>query len=145
MAHDNRGEEVVDPSDREGRIARAFVALADTLVADYDIIDLLDRLLGHCVELLAADAAGLLLADSRGQLRVAAASSEDATTMELLQLEADEGPCLEAYRTISQVRIPDVADVVDRWPTYVAAVGGPGRSGRCTRCRCGCAGRPSGR
>ena len=75
--------------DRELRVGQAFVALADTLVDDYDVIDLLDRLVGHCVELLAADAAGLLLGDWRGQLRVVASSSEDAETMELLQLQSD--------------------------------------------------------
>jgi GAF domain-containing protein len=112
--------------DREQRVSHAFVALADTLVDDYDIIDLLDHLVAHCVALLAADAAGLMLGDSDGQLRVAAASSEDANTMELLQLQADEGPCLEAYRTIGQVRVPDLAEVADRWPTFVAAVGRAG-------------------
>ena len=75
------------------------MALADTLVDDYDIIDLLDQLVAHCVELLAADAAGILLADPREQLRPVAASSEDAQTMELLQLQSDEGPCLDAYRS----------------------------------------------
>ncbi len=108
--------------DREQRVSDAFVALADTLVDDYDIIDLLDRLVAHCVALLAADAAGLLLGDTHNQLRVAAASSEDATTMELLQLQADEGPCLEAYRTVTQVRIPDLPQAADRWPRFVAAV-----------------------
>lgn len=108
--------------EREQQVSDAFVALADTLVDDYDIIDLLDQLVAHCVALLAADAAGLLLGDAHGQLRVAAASSEDANTMELLQLQADEGPCLEAYQSVAQVRVPDLADVVDRWPTFVAAV-----------------------
>jgi hypothetical protein len=120
----------VNQADREQQASAAFVALADTLVADYDIIDLLDQLVAHCVELLAADAAGLLLGDAHGQLRVAAASSEDANTMEMLQLQADEGPCVEAYQTVAQVRVPDLADVIERWPTFVAAVarGGAFRS-----------------
>ena len=65
----------------------AFVALADTLVDDYDIIDLLDQLIAHSVTLLAADAAGIMLGDPHRQLRVVAASSEDAQLMELLQLQ----------------------------------------------------------
>jgi GAF domain-containing protein len=113
---------VVTQPDREQRVSEAFVALADTLVDDYDIIDLLDQLVGHSVMLLAADAAGIMLADLREQLRPVAVSSEDAETMELLQLQSDEGPCLEAYRDAVQVRIPDLSQEADRWPRFVAAV-----------------------
>ncbi|MHA6623150.1 ANTAR domain-containing protein [Pseudonocardia sp. DLS-67] len=108
--------------DREQRVSAAFVALADTLVDDYDMIDLLDQLVAHCVSLLAADAAGIMLADARQQLRPVAASSEDAQTMELLQLQSDEGPCLQAYQTASLVRIADLTQVADRWPRFAAAV-----------------------
>ena len=76
-------------------LIRAFVELADTLVDDYDIIDLLDRLAGYCVELLAAESAGILLADARRDLRVVASTNEQTEWMELLQLQADEGPCVE--------------------------------------------------
>ncbi|WP_232668850.1 GAF and ANTAR domain-containing protein [Pseudonocardia sp. TRM90224] len=112
----------MDHLNREQQVSAAFVALADTLVDDYDIIDLLDQLVGHCVALLAADAAGLMLGDARRELRIVAASSEDAQTMELLQLQSDEGPCLDSYRTVSQVRVPDLSAVADRWPQFVAAV-----------------------
>ena len=108
--------------DRERRISEAFVALADTLVDDYDMIDLLDRLVAHCVDLLAADAAGILISDPRNELRLVAASSEDAETMELMQLQAAEGPCLECYRTATQVLVPDLAEAATRWPRFVAAV-----------------------
>ena len=63
-------------SGREALLIRAFVELADTLVDDYDIIDLIDRLAGYCVELLAADSAGILLADARRDLRVVASTNE---------------------------------------------------------------------
>jgi GAF domain-containing protein len=98
------------------------VALADTLVDDYDIIDLLDQLVAHCVALLAADAAGIMLADPPDKLHPVVACSEDAQTMELLQLQSDEGPCLEAYRTATQVGIPELSQVAGRWPRFVAAV-----------------------
>jgi GAF domain-containing protein len=111
---------------REQLVSEAFVALADTLVDDYDIIDLLDQLVAHSVALLAADAAGILLVDPREQLRPVAASSESAQTMELLQLQSDEGPCLDAYRSGTQVRIPDLAQAADRWPRFVAAVASSG-------------------
>jgi GAF domain-containing protein len=106
----------------EQLLSRAFVGLADTLVDDYDIIDLLDRLVGYSVELLAADAAGILLADSQRDLRVVAASQEDAEVMELLQLQADQGPCVECFRTGAPVSVSDLADAAGRWPVFVAAV-----------------------
>ncbi|MFY9807226.1 MAG: GAF domain-containing protein, partial [Pseudonocardiaceae bacterium] len=109
-------------SGRERILSRAFVGLADTLVDEFDIIDLLDRLVSYSVELLAADAAGIMLADSQRNLRVVACSHEDAKVMELLQLQADQGPCLECLRTGSPVSVPDLADVAERWPLFVAAV-----------------------
>ena len=109
---------------REHLVTRAFVSLADTLVDEYDVIDLLDRLVGYSVELLAADAAGIVLADARGRLRAVAASSEDAQLMELLQLQSDQGPCLDCVRTGSPVTVIDltVPAAADRWPVFAAAV-----------------------
>ncbi len=106
----------------EQQVSQAFVQLADTLVDDYDIIDLLDRLVAHAVTLLAADAAGILLGDARRLLRPVSASSDDAQTIELLQVQCEEGPCLEAFETVAQVRVPDLARMADRWPRFVAAV-----------------------
>jgi GAF domain-containing protein len=115
----------VSQPDREQAVSLAFVALADTLVDDYDIIDMLDRLVSHSVALLAADAAGLLLGDGRRDLRVVAASSDDAELMELLQLQNEEGPCLDCFRTASPVSVPDLT-VSDRWPAFAAAVADAG-------------------
>jgi transcriptional regulator with GAF, ATPase, and Fis domain len=117
----------VSRPDREHRMSTAFVALADTLVDDYDTIDLLDQLVGHSVALLGADAAGIMLGDARRQLRTVAASSEDAETMEVLQLQADEGPCLECYRTGTQIRVADLAETARRWPVFTAAVAAAGK------------------
>ena len=72
--------------------------------------------------MLAVDAAGILLADPREQLRPVAVSSEDAETMELLQLPCCEGPCLAAYRSGAQDRVLELSQVADRWPRFVAAV-----------------------
>jgi GAF domain-containing protein len=116
-------------ADRERSISRAFVELADTLVDDYDIIDLLDRLVAHCVTLLAVDAAGIMLAGPHGELRTAASSSEDAKMMELLQLHAGHGPCMDCYRSGAPVSVPDLG-ATPLWPDFIAAVAphGPFRS-----------------
>ena len=112
--------------DREAQVSRAFVALADTLVEDYDVIDLLDKLAGYSADLLAAHAAAVLLADPRDQLQSVAASSEDASVMELLALDADDSPCVECYRTVMPVRVPDLERARAWRPRFVAAVDGAG-------------------
>jgi GAF domain-containing protein len=114
---------------REALMIRAFVGLADILVDDYDIIDLLDRLAVHSVELLAADAAGILLGDAESNLRVVATTNEQSEWMELLQLEADEGPCVDCYRSGSPVSVSDLADAGLRWPQFVVALAQRGTYG----------------
>jgi GAF domain-containing protein len=110
------------PSGREYLLARAFVSLADTLVDDYDVIELLTRLVDYSVELLDADAGGIVLADPHGLLQVVATSNEDARVTELMQLQNDQGPCLECFRAGAPVNVADLAQAGDRWPMFVAAV-----------------------
>ena len=84
---------------RETLLARTLVELADTLVADFDVVELLTRLADRCVEVLDVGAAGLMLAGPDGELRVVASSSEAMRLLELFELEAREGPCLDCYRS----------------------------------------------
>ena len=108
--------------EREELISQAFVSLADTLVDEYDVIDLLDRLVGFCVQLLPADAAGIVLGDARRELRAVAASDEAAHVVELLQLQNDQGPCLDCFQSAAPVSVDDLAEAAGRWPVFVAAV-----------------------
>ena len=82
----------------EQRIAEVFVELADTLVDEFDVVDFLHVLTDRCVELLAVDASGLMLADERGRLQVVAGTSRVTRDLELFELEVDEGPCVETLR-----------------------------------------------
>lgn len=109
-----------EPANREGQLAIALVELADTLVADFDVVDLLDRLTQHCVTLLDASAAGLLLADGKGALRVIAASSEASRDLELFQLQNSEGPCSDCYRTGSPVVVEDLTEMRPVWPRFAS-------------------------
>ena len=84
---------------RERRLAEIFVEVADSLVEDFDVIDLLHRLSARCVELLDVSAAGILLADANGELQIIAASDEHTRLLELFALQHDQGPCVECYRT----------------------------------------------
>jgi transcriptional regulator with GAF, ATPase, and Fis domain len=105
------------------RLARTFVDLADTLVGGFDLMEFLHMLTERCVELLEVDAAGLLLADAGGMLQLVAASTEQARVAELFQIQNDEGPCLDSYRTGQPVIVPDIAtaDAAVRWPRFSAA------------------------
>src|ERR1700730_15909863 len=89
-------------------LSRTFVELTDTMVAGFDMIDFLHVLTSRSVELLDVSAAGLLLADPRGELRVVAASSEAARLLELFQLQSDQGPCLDCFRAGQPVTVPDL-------------------------------------
>lgn len=103
---------------REGLLARTFVELADTLVDDYDVVDVLTLLADRCVDVLGASAAGLMVAGPDGALRVMASSSAAMRTLELFELQAEEGPCLDSFRTAEPVEHQDLAAAGDRWPRF---------------------------
>jgi hypothetical protein len=103
---------------REQRIATTFVELADTLVADFDVIDFLHTLATRSVELLGATAAGIMLADPHGELKVMASSTEEARLLELYELQNNEGPCLDCYRTGLPVTRDGVAAMQLAWPAF---------------------------
>ncbi len=107
--------------DREGLLAEAFVGLADTLVDGHDPADALDRLVRYGVALLAADGAAALLVDPGGRPRVAASSGAEAEWTGLVQVRADEGPCIDCVRTGRPVAVGDLDAAAPRWPRLCAA------------------------
>jgi len=106
---------------REHRLVEAFVEAADTLVDDFDVIDFLHTLAKRCVQLLDVDAAGLMLADQKGALYAAASSSENARLLELFELQADAGPCVDCFRTGLPVVNADLHANRQRWPSFAEA------------------------
>jgi transcriptional regulator with GAF, ATPase, and Fis domain len=104
----------------ELQIADVFVEMADTLVDDFDLIDFLHVLTERCVQLLDVSAAGLLLTDGQNKLQVVAASSEQTRLLELFQLQTDQGPCLDCFRTGQPVSVTDLRSA-GRWPRFTAA------------------------
>lgn len=101
------------------QLGEVFVEMADTLVDDFDVIEFLHALTDRCVSLLGVAAAGLLLTDQRGALRVVAASSEQTRLLELFQIQSDQGPCLDCFHTARLVAVADLSTVADRWPRFV--------------------------
>lgn len=109
------------PTSRAERVSAAFVRITNTLVADYDVLDVLHALVEGAVDLLDAAAAGLLLADPDGELQLLASTSERSQLVEVLQLKAGSGPCVESYRTGTVVAVEDLAALSGQWPEFTAA------------------------
>jgi len=103
---------------RESLLARTLVELADTLVADFDVVELLTLLADRCVDVLDVGAAGLMLVAPDGNLRVMASSSEAMRVLELFEIQAQEGPCLDCFRTGGPVVNQDLVTANDRWPRF---------------------------
>jgi hypothetical protein len=106
---------------RETRVLDAVVSLVDSLLDDFDVVDLLTELTERCAQILDVESAGLLLADPFKQLRVLAATSEETRELELFQLQADEGPCVDCYSSGQPVSVADIQAEADRWPRFVPA------------------------
>jgi GAF domain-containing protein len=99
-------------------MVRTLVNLADTLVDDFDVVELLHLLTDRCVEILDVSAAGLMLASPGGQLRVMASSVEAMRVLELFEIQSEEGPCMDCFRTGLPVPNADMARGDDRWPRF---------------------------
>lgn len=106
------------PGERETALLDTLVNLADSLVGDFDVIELTERLTASCVRLLAVDAAGLVLANPRGGLQVMTSTTESTHQLETQQIQLEEGPCIDAYRRAAQITTSDLADATARWPRF---------------------------
>jgi len=106
---------------RETRVLDAVVSLVDSLLVDFDVMDLLTELTERCADLIDVAAAGFLLADPFDQLHLLAATTEQARELELFQLQADQGPCMECYSSGEPVSVADLAAESARWPRFVPA------------------------
>lgn len=116
----------VSDETRERRLNAAFVTLADTLIADYDVVDILHSLVNECAAILNVRAGGLMLADAGGALQLVASTGEGASLVEVMQLSAGEGPCVRCFETGTGVSVPDIAASGQQWPTFRDAALGQG-------------------
>lgn len=117
----NRQERPVSSTSREARLNAAFVMVADTLTADYDVVDLLHNLVIQCTEILDAQAGGLMLVDVNGNLQLMASTNESADLVEVMQLSAGAGPCVDCFTTGKSVSVPDIAASEQSWPAFRSA------------------------
>lgn len=108
----------MDERTREARVMQTFAKLADTLVVGYDVVDLLQMLVESCCELLDASAAGILLTDAEGALELVASTSEATRIVEMMQLGAEAGPCIEAFHSGKVVFVPDISEAPAEWAPF---------------------------
>lgn len=106
----------------ELRLTRVFVELADTLIDEFDVLDFLSVLTDRSVGLLNADAAGVILLDPHGVMHVVASTSDQAQLLELLELQNEEGPCLDCLATGRAVVNVGLAEAQERWPAFTRAL-----------------------
>lgn len=115
----------MDATSREARINSAFVLVADTLTTDYDMVDLLHTLVQECVGILTVEAGGLMLVDGNGELQLMTSTSEGADFVEIMQLNAAEGPCIDCFKSGVAVSVPDIGQSTS-WPIFRDAALGQG-------------------
>jgi len=94
-----------------------MVELADSLVDDFDVDELLNLLVGRSVEILDVTAAGLMLASPGGELRVVASSTEAMRVLELFEIQSEDGPCMDCFRSGKAVVSTDL-NGDPRWPRF---------------------------
>jgi len=103
---------------QEALFARTLVELADSLVDDFHVVDLLTVLAERCVEVLDVAAAGLMLASADGELRVLASSSDAMRILEVFEAQLDEGPCVDCYRSGRPIVHLQLDGDDGRWPRF---------------------------
>jgi hypothetical protein len=108
-------------AERERGVLEAVVPLVDSLLDDFDVVELLTQLTERCSELLNVPSSGLLLANARGELHLLAATTTRTHDLELFQLQRDEGPCIDSYSSGHPVNVPDLRTQIVRWPNFVPA------------------------
>jgi hypothetical protein len=95
-----------------------FVTLTDTLVDDFDLIELLHLLTMRAVDFTAADEVGILLIGDEDVLQCLAASTERTRLLELFQIQNAQGPCRDCVVTGAPITVADLQTQQDRWPLF---------------------------
>jgi GAF domain-containing protein len=107
--------------DVRDQLAETLADITARLLEQVDEEALLRLILRACTEMLDVPAAGVLLADPRGGIAVAAVSDERTRFLEVLQAQTEQGPCVESIRTNRMVGSADLTAETDRWPGLATA------------------------
>ena len=107
--------------ERERAMLETFVELADALSGDVDVDEFLALLVERCAAVFEVSTAGVMLETRKGNLQLAVASSAEMQDLEQAEIDNEDGPCHEAYRSVLPVAASDLShpEVAERWPTVV--------------------------
>ncbi len=103
---------------RESLLVATLVELADNLVDDFDLIEVLTMLCNRCVETIDVDASGVMLLSPAGELQYVASSSESMRILELYQIQANEGPCMDCFGSGEAIVDCQLREALERWPNF---------------------------
>jgi diguanylate cyclase (GGDEF)-like protein len=101
----------------EKELSAVLSEFARTLVSDFPIQAILERLVERIAEVLPITAAGVTLISEGVAPRYIAATDDSALHFEHLQSEIGEGPCILAYESGEAVAVPDLRSDT-RFPDY---------------------------
>ena len=91
------------------RLSAVLAEFASTLIGDFSIQEILDRLARRVIEVIPSDGAGVLLLDDEARLHFVAATDDRILVIERLQLELGEGPCILSYESGESVVVSDLS------------------------------------
>jgi GAF domain-containing protein len=111
----------MDGTSREAQLNAAFVKVADSLTEHHDVVDLLHTLVSECTQIVGATAGGLMIADAQGRLQLVASTDESAELVEVMQLAAGAGPCVDCYHRGAAVSVRDIDASGSQWPSFRTA------------------------
>ena len=109
----------------EEKLSDVLSEFARTMITDFPIQRILDRLVDRIVEVMPITSAGVTLITEGSTPHYIAASNDAARRYERLQSEVSQGPCYEAFHTGAPVSVPDLT-IDERFPQFSPAAAAAG-------------------
>jgi hypothetical protein len=107
---------------RPDGIARTVAAM----VATHDVSEALAQLVEACANAYPAAAVAILVQDKAPDLELLSSTTHAAAELELLQIQAQKGPCVDAIRTRTVLHISGPTDLERRWGHIGQAISNAG-------------------
>jgi hypothetical protein len=107
----------------------ALSEVLGSMVAEHDVANTLDRLVEVCCAAYPSDAVAVMARNGGGDLELLSASSYGMETIELLQIQNDQGPCADVIHSSSPIGVSGADALVERWPEIGTALVSAGFDG----------------